>query len=105
MKRMPTMLQAGDYSATAQYLRAVNATGTDTAEKVLAYLKSTSINDMFAANGSVRPDGRMVHDMYLLQVKRPAESAYPWDYYKLVQAIPGAEAYTSKAESRCPLWK
>jgi branched-chain amino acid transport system substrate-binding protein len=105
MKRMPTMLQAGDYSATAQYLRAVKATGTDTAEKVLAYLKSTPINDMFTANGTVRPDGRMVHDMYLLQVKRPDESAYPWDYYKLVQAIPGAEAYTSKAESRCPLWK
>ena len=105
MKRMPTMLQAGDYSATAQYLRAVKATGTDRAEKVLAYLKSTAINDMFASNGMVRPDGRMVHDMYLLRVKRPAESVYPWDYYKLVQTIPGAQAFTTRAESRCPLWK
>jgi len=105
MKRMPTMLQAGDYSATLQYLRAVKSTASVSAEKVIAHLKSTPINDMFASNGTVRPDGRMVHDMYLLQVKKPAESRYPWDYYRLVQTIPGAEAYTTKEESRCPLWK
>lgn len=105
MKRMPTMLHAADYSATWQYLRAVNAVGTDKAEKVIAFLKSSEISDMFASKGIVRPDGRMVHDMYLLQVKKPAESKYPWDYYKLVQTIPGNEAYTTKAESTCPLWK
>jgi branched-chain amino acid transport system substrate-binding protein len=105
MKTMPTMLHAADYSATSQYLRAVSATGSDAADKVIPYLKSNEINDMFASRGTVRPDGRMVHDMYLLQVKKPAESRYPWDYYKLVQTIPGREAYTTKAESICPLWK
>jgi branched-chain amino acid transport system substrate-binding protein len=105
MKRMPTMLQAGDYSAASQYLRAVKATGSDAPDKVIAHLKQTKINDMFATNGVVRPDGRMVHDMYLLQVKKPAESKYPWDYYKVVQTIPGEEAYTTRAETRCALWK
>lgn len=105
MKRMPTMLQAGDYSATTQYLNAVQSTGSDTAETVLSHLKSRRINDMFANNGWVRPDGLMVHDMHLMQVKKPAESRYPWDYYKHVATIPGAEAYTTKAESRCQLWK
>lgn len=104
-KRMPTMLQAGDYSAVWQYLRAVKSVGSDASEKVVAYLKSTEISDMFATKGKVRPDGRMVHDMYLLQVKKPAESKYPWDYYKLVHTIQGADAYTTKAESLCPLWK
>ena len=105
MKKQPSMLQAADYSATANYLNAVKALGTDDATKVMAYLKAHKINDMFAKNGEIRPDGRMVHDMYLMQVKTPAESKYPWDYYKLVATIPGAQAYTTKAESKCTAWK
>jgi len=105
MKKMPSMLQAADYSATMQYLNAVKAVGTDDADKVMAHLKSTKINDMFAKNGTIRPDGRMVHDMYLMQVKTPAESKYPWDYYKVVQTIPGDQAFTTKAETKCALWK
>lgn len=105
MKKMPSMLQAADYSATTQYLNAVKATGTDDADKVMAHLKNTKINDMFAKNGVIRPDGRMVYDMYLMQVKAPNESKTPWDYYKVAQTIPGDQAYTTKAESKCALWK
>jgi branched-chain amino acid transport system substrate-binding protein len=105
MKKEPTMLQAADYSATTQYLNAVKAAGTDDGDKVMAKLKSTPINDIFAKGGVIRPDGRMVHDMYLMQVKSPAESKYPWDYYKVVQTIPGDKAYMTKAESKCSLWK
>lgn len=105
MKKEPTMLQAADYSAVTQYLNAVKAAGTDDGDKVMAKLKSTKINDVFAKNGVIRPDGRMVHDMYLMQIKSPAESKYPWDYYKVVQTIPGDQAYLSKAESKCALWK
>ena len=105
MKRMPSSIQAADYSATLQYLNAVKATGTDDSEKVLAHLKSTKINDMFAKGGYVRPDGRMVHDMYLMQVKTPAESTEPWDYYKVAEVIKGEAAWTTKAESKCALWK
>jgi branched-chain amino acid transport system substrate-binding protein len=105
MKKEPSMLQAADYSAAANYLGAVKAAGTDDADKVMAKLKSTKINDFFAKNGVIRPDGRMVHDMYLMEVKKPAESKYPWDYYKVVQTIPGDQAYITKAESKCSLWK
>jgi branched-chain amino acid transport system substrate-binding protein len=105
MKKMPSMLQAADYSATTQYLNAVKATGTDDPDKVMAQLKKTKINDLFAKNGVVRPDGRMVHDMYLMEVKKPSDSKYPWDYYKVVQTIPGDQAYMTKAESKCALWK
>ncbi|MFL6671797.1 MAG: ABC transporter substrate-binding protein [Massilia sp.] len=104
-KKEPSMLQAGDYSATMTYLNAVKATGTDDGDKVVAYMKGHKINDMFAKNGEIRPDGRMVHDMYLMQVKTPAESKYPWDYYKVVATIPGAQAYTTKAETKCAAWK
>jgi branched-chain amino acid transport system substrate-binding protein len=104
-KRMPSMLQAADYSATTQYLNAIKATGTDDADKVMAKLKATKINDMFAKNGVIRPDGRMVHDMYLMQVKSQKESKYPWDYYHVRQTIPGDQAYATKAESKCSLWK
>jgi branched-chain amino acid transport system substrate-binding protein len=104
MHKMPSMIQAGHYSATMQYLNAVKALGTDDSDKVIAYLKSHPINDFFA-KGTIRPDGRMVHDMYLMQVKTPAESKKPWDYYKVVQVIPGDQAFTSKAESKCALWK
>jgi branched-chain amino acid transport system substrate-binding protein len=104
-KRMPSMLHAADYSATTQYLNAVKAIGTDDGDKVMAKLKDTKINDMFAKNGVIRPDGRMVHDMYLMQVKTPKESKYPWDYYHVRQTIPGDQAYMTKAESKCALWK
>ena len=105
MKKEPSMLQAADYSAAANYLKAVKAIGTDDTEKVMSYLKKTKINDMFTQNGEVRPDGRMVHDMYLMEVKKPSESKYPWDYYKVVATVPGAQAYVTKAESKCSLWK
>lgn len=105
MKKMPSSLQAADYSAAMQYLNAVKATGTDDADKVIAHMKATRINDMYTKNGSIRPDGRMVHDMFLMQVKTSAESKYPWDYYKVVQTIPGDQAFTTKAESKCALWK
>jgi branched-chain amino acid transport system substrate-binding protein len=105
MKKMPSSLQAADYSATMQYLTAVKAAGTDDADKVLAKMKSTKVNDMFAKNGTYRADGSMIHDMYLMQVKDPSESKYPWDYYKVAQTIPGDQAFTTKAESKCALWK
>ena len=104
-KRMPSMLQAADYSATAHYLKAIKAAGTDDGDKVMAAMKSAKVNDMFAKNGTIRPDGRMVHDMYLMQVKAPNESKYPWDYYHVRQTIPGDQAYMTKAESKCALWK
>ncbi|MDB5937190.1 MAG: transporter permease [Massilia sp.] len=105
MKKEPSMLQAADYSATMNYLNAVKTLGTDDSEKVMAYLKKTKINDMFAKGGEIRADGRMIHDMYLMQVKTPAESKYPWDYYKVVATIPGAQAYATKAESKCSFFK
>ena len=105
MTKMPNSGHAADYSATMSYLTAVKAIGTDNADKVMAQLKSTKINDMFARGGYIRPDGRMVHDMYLAQVKSPAESKYPWDYLKLVEKIPGDRAFTSQADSKCAAWK
>ena len=104
-KKAPSMLHAADYSAATFYLNAVKAIGTDDGDKVMAKMKSTKINDFFAKNGVVRPDGRMVHDMTLMQVKTPAESKYEWDYYKVVQTIPGDQAYMTKAETKCALWK
>ncbi|NVO05576.1 MAG: ABC transporter substrate-binding protein [Rhodoferax sp.] len=105
MKRMPSSIQAADYSATTQFLKAVKATGTDDADKVLEQMKKTKINDIFAKDGFIRGDGRMVHDMYLMQVKSPAQSTEPWDYYNVVQTFKGEEAWTTKAESKCALWK
>ncbi len=104
-KKAPSMLHAADYSATMFYLNAVKATNTDDGDKVMAKLKSSKVNDFFAKNGVGRPDGRMVHDMTLMQVKAPSESKYAWDYYKVVQTIPGDQAYMTKAESKCALWK
>ena len=103
-KRMPTDIQAADYSATMTYLKAVQAAKTVDADKVMEQMKKTPIND-FYAKGVIRPDGRMVHDMYLMQVKSQAESTQPWDYYKLVATLPGDQVYTSKADSKCALWK
>ena len=104
-KRMPSMLQAGNYSAATQYLMAVKAAGTDDADAVMEQLKKQKINDMFAKNGYVRADGRMIHDMYLMQVKSVAESKEPWDYFKLVQTIPGDQVYLPLAQSKCALVK
>lgn len=105
MKKMPSMFQAGDASAAGQYFNAVKATGGTDADKVMEYLRKNKINDFFTSSGVVRPDGRMVHDMYLMEVKKPSESKRPWDYYKLVQTIAGDQAYMTKAESKCALWK
>jgi len=103
-KRMPTDIQAADYSATMTYLKAVQAAKTIDADTVMAQIKKTPIDD-FYAKGYVRADGRFVHDMYLVQVKSPAESKQPWDYYKVVQKLNGEEVFTTKAESKCALWK
>jgi len=105
IKRMPSSIQAGDYSATLQYLTAVKAVNSDDPDKVLAQMKKTKINDIFAKGGFIRDDGRMVHDMYLMQVKSPDKSTEPWDYYNVVQTFKGEEAWTTKAESKCALWK
>lgn len=104
-KRMPTDIQAADYSATMTYLKAVQAAKTTDADKVMEQLKKTPINDFYAKGGVIRPDGRMVHEMYLMQVKAPAESTQPWDYLKLVAKLPGDQVFTTKADSKCALWK
>jgi branched-chain amino acid transport system substrate-binding protein len=104
-KRMPTMVQAGDYSAVMHYLKAVQAAGTDDAAAVMKKMKETPVKDFFAKNGKIREDGRMVHDMYLAQVKKPEESKYPWDYYHIRQTIPGDQAFLPLSESKCPLVK
>ena len=103
-KRMPTDVQAADYSATMTYLKAVEAAKTTDADKVMEQIRKTPISD-FYAKGSVRADGRFVHDMYLVEVKKPAESKKPWDYLKVVKTLPGDQVYTTKAESKCALWK
>ena len=105
MKRMPSSIQAADYSATLQFLQAVKATGTDDADKVLAHMRKTKINDVFAKGGYIREDGRMVHDMYLMQVKSPDKSTEPWDYYTVAETIKGEAAWTTKADTKCVLWK
>jgi branched-chain amino acid transport system substrate-binding protein len=105
MKRMPSSIQAGDYSATLNYLNAVKAVNSDDADKVLAQMRKTKINDVFAKGGTIREDGRMVHDMYLMQVKTPEQSTEPWDYYNVVETIKGEAAWTAKADTKCPLWK
>ena len=104
-KRMPSSIQAADYSVAANFLAAVKATGSDDADTVLAQMRKTKVNDIFAKGGYIRGDGRMVHDMYLMQVKTPAESTEPWDYYKVVETFKGDTAWTTKADSKCALWK
>jgi branched-chain amino acid transport system substrate-binding protein len=105
MKRMPHMGDAGDYSSTMHYLKAIAAAGTTDAAAVMKKMKETPINDFFAKDGKIREDGRMVHDMYVYQVKTPQESKYDWDFYKLLAVIPAAEAYRPLSESACPLVK
>jgi branched-chain amino acid transport system substrate-binding protein len=103
-KRMPSSLHAADYSATMNYLKAVQQAGTTDGTKIMATLKGMKFDD-FYGKGTIRADGRMIHDMYLFQVKSPKESTSPWDYYKLVAKVPGAQAFTTVAESKCSLLK
>ena len=103
-KRMPSSLQAADYSATTTYLNAVKTAGTTEGTKVMATLKSMKIDD-FYNKGTIRADGRMIHDMYLFQVKSASESKTPWDYYTTVAKVPGEQAFTTVAESKCSLLK
>jgi branched-chain amino acid transport system substrate-binding protein len=104
-KAMPTMAQAGVYSAVAHYLKAVRDAKSDEAKSVVAKMKATPVNDFFAKNGKIREDGRMVHDMYLVEVKSPKESKAPWDYLKVLRTIPGDQAFRPLNESECPLVK
>lgn len=105
MKRMPHMGDAGDYSSTMHYLQAIQAAGTDDAQAVMQKMRELPINDFFAKNGRIREDGRMVHDMYVYEVKKPSESRGEWDYYKLREVIPGDQAFRSLKDSACPLVK
>jgi branched-chain amino acid transport system substrate-binding protein len=104
-KRMPTMAQAAVYSAIRHYLRAIDAAGTDEAKAVMAKMREIPVNDFYARNGKVREDGRMVHDMYFVQVKTPEESTGPWDYYKILSTIPSDQAFRPLGEGGCPLVK
>ena len=104
-KRMPSSLQAADYSAALQYLTAVKATGTDDPDKVLAQMKKTKLNDIYVKGGFIRDDGSMIHDMYLMQVKSPDKSNEPWDYYNIAETFKGEAAWTTKAETKCATWK
>jgi branched-chain amino acid transport system substrate-binding protein len=102
-KRMPTMVQTGTYSSVAMFLNGVKATGTDDSDAVMSWMKSTVHSDVFGKNMRLRPDGRLVHDMYLMQVKKPAESKADWDYYDMRRVIPAEEAFQPLSASRCPL--
>lgn len=103
MGRMPTMVQAGIYSSTMHYLKAVEAAGTDDPETVRAQMAEMPVEDFFARNGTIREDGRMIHDMYLAQVKTPEESTGEWDLYEILSTIPAEEAYRPLSESQCKL--
>jgi branched-chain amino acid transport system substrate-binding protein len=102
MKKKPNSNHASVYSSTMHYLKAIQAAGTDDTAAVMKKMQETPINDMFAKNGKLRADGRMVHDMYLFQVKKPSESKGPWDYYNLKGTIKGEDAFQPLAQSRCP---
>lgn len=105
MKVMPHMGDAGDYSSTMHYLRAVEAAGTDEAQAVMKKMREMPVNDFFAKNGRIREDGRMVHDMYVYEVKKPSESKGDWDFYRLREVIPGDQAFRPLKDSACPIVK
>jgi branched-chain amino acid transport system substrate-binding protein len=105
MKRMPSSIQAADYSAAMHFLKAVEAAKTDDGDKVMAQMKAMPINDFYAKGSIRKEDGRGIHDMFLLQVKSQQESTEPWDYFKVVEKIPGEQAFTKLADSKCPLVK
>ena len=102
---MPSFNQAADYSAVTQYLKAIDAVGSDNAAAVMKYLREQKFNDFFLRNAYVRVDGRMIKDMYLMEAKRPAESKGEWDLAKLKRVIPGDQAFMPLAQSSCPLVK
>ncbi len=104
-KKMPTFSQAAYYSATLTYLNAVKAVGSTDSDKIMEQLKKTKINDMFVKDGVIRPDGLLEHDMYIVQVKTPAESKGDWDFYKILKTMKGEEAFGKLADSACPLVK
>ena len=104
-KRMPSSLQAADYSVTQFYLNAVKAANSDDGDKTMEQMRKMKVNDMYAKNGYVRADGSMIHDMFLMQVKTPETSTTPWDYYNVVATSKGEDAFLTKAESKCTLWK
>jgi branched-chain amino acid transport system substrate-binding protein len=99
----PTMVHAAIYSAVKHYLLSVQAAGTDEAQAVMNKMRSTPVNDMYVKDGILREDGRLIHPMYLVEVKAPSDSRGPWDYYKVIQSIPGSQAFRSAKESGCPL--
>ncbi len=105
MKKMPTALQAGQYSAVLNYLRAVEQAKSDDVADVIKALKNMKIHDAFARNASLREDGKLIHDVYLVSVKKPEESKEPWDYYNIEKTVAGAEAFNPLSESECPLIK
>ncbi|WP_323011690.1 ABC transporter substrate-binding protein [Castellaniella sp.] len=105
LDRAPSFVQAADYSAALNYLKAVKATGSDDGDTIMKYLKSNKINDMFVKDGYVRKDGLFMHDMYLAQVKRPDQSKAPWDYYNIVRDLPAEAVYGAESTSTCPLLK
>jgi branched-chain amino acid transport system substrate-binding protein len=105
VKRVPTSAQAAVYSSVTHYLKAVKAAGTTDAAPVMKIMKETPINDFFAKNGKIREDGRMVHEMYLFEVKKPSESKGRWDDYKLLATVPGDQVFQPLEASRCPLVK
>ena len=102
---MPTSIQAGFYTAAKHYLEQIKALNTDDADKVMARMKSTPADDPIFGKAVIRADGRKVHDVYLFEVKTPAESKGPWDYYKLVRTIPGDQAFRPMDQGECPLVK
>ena len=104
-KAMPTMVQAGVYSSVMHYLAAVKAAGTDDSDTVMAKMKEMPVNDFFAKNGRIGPDGLHRHDMYLVQVKSPEESKGPWDYYKILKTIPAAQAFPTVEQQKCQVKK
>ena len=104
-KKMPTMFQAGVYSAVTQYLRAAQAVGSADTEKVRAHMLATPMQDVFLQNGKLLPNGRMLHDMFLARIKSPAESKEPWDFFAFTGTVPGEDAFRKLADSKCPLLK
>ena len=104
-KRMPSSIQAADYSVTQFYLNAVKAASSDDGDKTMEQMRKMKVNDMYTKGGYVRADGSMIHDMYLMQVKTPETSTTPWDYYNVVSTSKGEDAFLTKAESKCSLWK
>ena len=105
MRKMPSMVQAGQYSSVYNYLKAVKAVNSDDTQKVMAYMKKTPINDFFAKNGRIQANGRMIHDMYLAEVKNASDAKYPWDYYNIKATIPADQAFIPLKDSTCPLVK